>query len=226
MKDVVFDKKHYTSAISNRCLTILEHVPKENFGGKSMLEIGAGVGLPGGFFENLGCTVTSVDGRAENVKEGKVRFPNRQWFELNFEKSDLSEIVAGQKYDYILCLGLLYHLVNPEKVIAEMPEYSDVVFFSGIICDSDDPDMHYNVREHDESKGSQDQHLSGSLGSRFSYVWLENRFKEAGYDVTDITPTKPSSWCTWLHKGLYDNSGDFRKPKKVGHTRKMYMFKK
>jgi protein-L-isoaspartate O-methyltransferase len=226
MMEIVFDQNHYTSAISNRNSRIFEFVPKRKFKDKTMLELGAGIGLPGATFEKLGCTVTSMEGREENAEEGQRRFPDREWMLMNFEDTNLEDALGDKRFDYILCLGLLYHLINPQKLIAEMADYSDVVFFSGIVCDSDDPDLHYNVKEHNEKKGSQDQHLSGSRGSRFSYVWLEDRFKDAGYNAQDITPTEPAGWCTWLHKGLYDNSGEFRKPDKPGHTRKMYMFSK
>ena len=204
---VVFDLDHYTSAISNRNSRIFEFVPKNEFKNTSMLEVGAGIGLPGSAFSKLGCTVTSMDGRPDNIKEGKVRFPDREWIEMDFEKSNLKDALGEKKFDYILCLGLLYHLVNPQKLIKEMSQFGKVVFVSTIVCDSDDPDLHYNVEE----AGSQDQHLAGSKGSRFSYAWLEERFKE-GFDFQDITPTDPTDWCTWLHEGAYgNNSGDFRK---------------
>jgi SAM-dependent methyltransferase len=220
-----FDKNHYKSAITNRNSRILEFVPKREFDGKTILEVGAGIGLPGSEFEKLGATVTSVDGREENVKEGKSRFPEREWHLLNFEDTSLEEAIGDRKFDYILCLGLLYHLTNPQDLIKELANHSDVVFYSGIVVDSTDPEVHFNVQEISQGT-SQDQHLEGFLGSRYSYVWLENQFKEAGYEVTDITPTKPASWCTWLHEGNYVNDGDFRKSKLPGHTRKMYIFKK
>lgn len=80
---VVFDLDHYTSAISNRNARILEFTTKEEFKDASMLEVGAGIGLPGSTFSDLGCTITSVDGRADNVKEGISRFPDREWILKN-----------------------------------------------------------------------------------------------------------------------------------------------
>src|SRR5262245_63170873 len=45
---------------------------------KRVLEVGAGVGLHTGFFEERGCDILSTDGNSANVAEMLRRHPNRR----------------------------------------------------------------------------------------------------------------------------------------------------
>jgi len=220
--EFVFDKRHYTSAISDRNARIFDFVPRNDFQGKMMIELGAGIGLPGGDFEKLGATVVSVEGRAANIEEGKKRFPKRDWHRMDFSKDRLP--MPGC-FDYVLCLGLLYHLPNPEKLVKGMPgclRDGGTIFISTIVRDSDDSDRIDQVVSRGK-KTNHDHHLPDSQGSRFSYAWLEKQLKSTGMTVVDITPERPGSWCFWLHERTYLNNGEFRRENHTGHCRKMYM---
>jgi 2-polyprenyl-3-methyl-5-hydroxy-6-metoxy-1,4-benzoquinol methylase len=218
----VFDKRHYTSAISDRNARIFDFVPRNKFRDKMMIELGAGIGLPGGDFEKLGATVVSVEGRRANIEEGRKRFPKRDWHQMDFSK-DLLPMPGC--FDYVLCLGLLYHLPNPEKLIQEMPgclRGTGTVFISTIVCDSDDVNLINQVTSRGQ-KENHDHHLADSQGSRFSYAWFEKQLKATGMSVVDITPRRRGSWCFWLHEKKYVNDGEFRRKDHAGHCRKMYM---
>ena len=184
-----------------------------------MLELGAGIGLPGHDFEKLGCSVVSVEGRTKNIEEGKNRFPHRKWHQVDFSTEPLPKLDG---FDYILCLGLLYHLPNPEKIIKEMCGLGGVIFISTIVCDSDDPDLTNKVMSRG-NKANHDHHLADSQGSRFSYAWLEKHLRSTGMKVIDITPERCGSWCFWLSEKTYTNDNEFRRKNHTGHCRKMYM---
>jgi hypothetical protein len=210
--ETIFDARHYRSAIKERNEIILNHV--SDFANTTMLELGAGIGLPGKDFEQLGCKVTSVEGRKENVEEGKRRFPEREWLNLDL---NIDPIPTG--YDFILCLGLLYHLSNPENLIQQ---FHVRTFISTIVIDSDDPNLLTNVTSLPPARNT-DHHLVNTKGSRFSYTWLEKYLKSTGLEVVDITPDTISPWCYWLHRDCYLNDGEFRRRNQ--HCRKMYMCK-
>ena len=86
--------------------------------GKSVLEVGAGIGLHTKFFEDLGCTVFSTDGRQENVAEIRRRYPHRQAevFDLD-QRTDISYL---DSFDLVYCYGTLYHLSKPEQALKAM----------------------------------------------------------------------------------------------------------
>src|SRR5712691_377061 len=54
--------------------------------GKSVLEVGAGIGMLTGFCEDRGCSVLSTDARSENIAEIKRRHPERRVARLNLER--------------------------------------------------------------------------------------------------------------------------------------------
>src|SRR5882762_3978715 len=54
--------------------------------GRSVLEVGAGIGLLTGFFEARGCKVLSTDARPELVAEIKRRYPGRQATTFDLEQ--------------------------------------------------------------------------------------------------------------------------------------------
>lgn len=95
----------------------LDHLATLNLDltGKSVLEVGAGVGFLTNFFEVRGCNVLSTDSRKGNVMEIKRRHPQRNVRVLNLEKeSDFKNLGV---YDIVFCYGTLYHVKDPEKAL-------------------------------------------------------------------------------------------------------------
>ncbi|HUK93189.1 MAG TPA: class I SAM-dependent methyltransferase, partial [Methanomicrobiales archaeon] len=96
--------------------------------GKSVLEVGSGVGWHTGFFEKLGCRVFSTDARPENVKEHVRRFPHRA---KQVAVADLnlpgSHDRFGQ-FDVVYCYGTLYHLRDPALAIRELSAHCSGTF--------------------------------------------------------------------------------------------------
>ena len=84
--------------------------------GRSVLEVGAGIGLLSGFFEERGCTVLSTDARPENVAEIKRRNPRRDVAMLDLEQP--AQVAALGKFDIAFCYGTLYHLASPEPALS------------------------------------------------------------------------------------------------------------
>lgn len=85
--------------------------------GRSVLEVGAGIGDHTGFFLDRGCRVTSTDGRAECVAALGARFP-----QLNVVQFDVNENVpvALTPHQIVYAYGVLYHLREPAKALSSM----------------------------------------------------------------------------------------------------------
>ncbi|MBL1173896.1 FkbM family methyltransferase [Pantanalinema sp. GBBB05] len=88
--------------------------------GKTVLEVGAGIGLHTQFFEDLGCSVLTTDGRPENVIEIRRRYPYRQTQVLDLETT--TDLTSLGTFDIIYCYGTLYHLSQPEPALKAMAQ--------------------------------------------------------------------------------------------------------
>ena len=83
--------------------------------GKSVLELGAGVGDLTQFFLARDCEITATDARVDLVDTIRERFPN-QVSPLIVDLEDPS-LEINKYFDIVFCYGILYHLSNPEAVI-------------------------------------------------------------------------------------------------------------
>jgi 2-polyprenyl-3-methyl-5-hydroxy-6-metoxy-1,4-benzoquinol methylase len=90
--------------------------------GKTVLEVGAGIGLHTPFFLERGCSVTVTDGRAENVAEIARRHPGVKTAIVDLEVDRPIEL---GRFDVIYCYGLLYHLSNPQRALARLADVCD-----------------------------------------------------------------------------------------------------
>jgi len=88
--------------------------------GKSVLEVGAGIGDHTTFFIDRGCDVTVTDGREEHVAVMRYRFPNLSVARLDMDAPEGA--ICTQQFDIIYCYGLLYHLSRPVDAIRFMSQ--------------------------------------------------------------------------------------------------------
>lgn len=81
--------------------------------GRSVLEVGAGIGDLTGFFVDRGCRVTSTEGRDENLDLLRARWADHA--RVRIEKLGLDPVPtdAPEPHEIVFCYGLLYHLSDP-----------------------------------------------------------------------------------------------------------------
>ena len=101
----------------------LEHLASLNLpiNGKSVLELGAGIGDHTSFFLDRGCTVTAVEARPRNVSLMRKRFGDR----IKVITADVMELDRYQipPAQIIHCYGLLYHLSRPLDALRWMADH-------------------------------------------------------------------------------------------------------
>ena len=90
---------------------------------KRVLEIGAGIGLHTPFFLSRGCEVVVTDARPDNVEEARRRLSGVEVLQLDI--STTSDVSYLGRFDLVYCYGLLYHVGNPDQVLARMASVCD-----------------------------------------------------------------------------------------------------
>jgi SAM-dependent methyltransferase len=144
----LFDQPFYRDITAAR----LEHLatlglPGE---GRSVIDVGCGIGRLSEFFAQRGCDVLCVDGREENIAQLRRLYPDRRAAVVDVETDALR---AHGSFDVVFCYGLLYHLADPlgflaraaticrELMIVEtcIADAEDRLVF--LVDDPDDPTM-------------------------------------------------------------------------------------
>lgn len=85
--------------------------------GKTVLELGAGVGDHTSFFLDRDCSVTVTDAREENLAYVCARFPSISTRILDVESGLPSDLPP---HDIVYAYGLLYHIADPGVALAHM----------------------------------------------------------------------------------------------------------
>lgn len=98
---------------------------------QSAVDVGCGVGYFSKFLSDRGLDVIAIDGRDENAKEGRRRYPEISFLTRNVEDPALPALGV---FDLVLCVGLLYHLENPFRAIRNLHALTGKVLIVESMC--------------------------------------------------------------------------------------------
>jgi len=150
---------------------------------KSVLEVGAGIGLLTRFFEDRDCKVLSTDGNPENIRVMQRKYPRRRIEYLDLDRaSDLSRL--GQ-FDIVFCYGTLYHLSKPEEALRAL---SDICRGMILLETQVSPGRYSDLLLVHEPAGRA-QAVSG-VGCRPTRLWVMETLRKY-YGHAYITRTQP-----------------------------------
>ncbi len=169
--------------------------------GKTVLEVGAGIGDLTGFFLDRGCTVTGIEPRAENCNDYAMRFlhyhyPATQALPrlFNCDVESLGQATT-ERFDIVFCYGLLYHLADPEPVLTLLANHCAGLLLLETWV-SPDPGEALNPLAEDVTNATQSFHGGGCRPTR---RWVFNRlralFPHAYMPATQ--PAHPEFPCDW-----------------------------
>jgi hypothetical protein len=152
--------------------------------GKTVLEVGAGIGDHSTYYIDRGCDITITEARPENVAVMKERFPGAKISILDMEKP---APVTGAPFEVVHCYGLLYHLGNPEVAIEYLAKNTSGVLLLET-CVSFGNESQVNLV--DEAQGRATQAVSGT-GCRPTRPWIVNELKKH-FPHVYMTVTQPN----------------------------------
>ena len=129
----VFDQHHYESlnesrrSVVSRLLVQLE----KDIGLATAADVGCGLGYFSELLQSRGLRVSAVDGREQNVSEGRARYQGINFIVGDIENPAILEIGI---FDLVLCFGLLYHLENPLRAIRNLCSLTEKVLLVESMC--------------------------------------------------------------------------------------------
>jgi len=134
----IFEEKRATDINQARMMHLLSlQIPLK---GRSVLDVGCGVGHLGQFLSEQGSNVVGVDGREENIVSLRSRYPNLTAHVLDIDIEPLSQLGM---FDIVFCYGLLYHLENPLAALRNITaSCRNILLLETLICDHNLPVLH------------------------------------------------------------------------------------
>jgi 2-polyprenyl-3-methyl-5-hydroxy-6-metoxy-1,4-benzoquinol methylase len=102
---------HLYANKKRRLVNIFRALDSENLSGKSVLEGGCGIGLLCELFYVLGANdIAGVDISPIATTEASQRCPSGR-----FQAASLLDFRFEQKFDFVLCIDVLYHIVDDDN---------------------------------------------------------------------------------------------------------------
>jgi SAM-dependent methyltransferase len=115
------------------------------------LDVGCGVGYFSRFLADLKFQVLGVDGREENICEAQRRNPDLKFLVANVEEITSTELGS---FDFVLCVGLIYHLENPFRALRRLQALTGkVLFLESLTVPGKDPELKLLDEDQGEDQG-------------------------------------------------------------------------
>ena len=171
--------------------------------GRSVLDVGCGVGRLAQFFVERGCSVTCVDGRAENIASLQSRYPGLPARVANVETDSLASL---GRFDIVFCYGLFYHLENPIGALRNMAEAcAGLLLLETVVTDHTEPIL----RLLDEAVETANQALAG-LATRPSPAYVVMALNRLGFPYVYAAkhpPQHPDFQFDWRNDLEFSRDG-------------------
>jgi SAM-dependent methyltransferase len=141
--------------------------------------------------------VVALEGRQFNLRKARfvqqlLGIRNAEFFQANVEEADLA---AYGKFDAVFCSGLLYHLPEPWKLIAQLPAIAPAVFiWTHYAKEEEATEVAPGLRGKICPEGGAEEPLSG-MSATATWLTLESLvtlLKRSGYGSVDVIKDDPT----------------------------------
>lgn len=115
VNELVFDRKDYLDIDNAR----IRHLDLLNIGcqGKTLLDVGCGIGRFSDYWTSKGCKVLGIDARETNIDVMRERYSHINSAVTNVESESFMQMGT---FDIVFCYGLLYHTEDPTLVLRNL----------------------------------------------------------------------------------------------------------
>jgi ubiquinone/menaquinone biosynthesis C-methylase UbiE len=120
--------RQYFDEVEQRKYFVEPHIPPfadfETWSGKSVLEVGCGIGTDSINFLRSGANLTAIDVSDESVKIAKQRAVVYGFDPLVFNVANAEELYVPDKtFDLVYSFGVIHHSPHPKKIIEQIAKH-------------------------------------------------------------------------------------------------------
>jgi hypothetical protein len=152
--------------------------------GKSVLEVGAGIGDQSHYYLDRGCRMTITEIRADNLRLLQSRYPEQDVKRLDMERPSA---IVDHPFQVVHCYGLLYHLADPGGALEFLARNcSEILFLETCVSFGDGEEINVVA----ERKRIPTQASSGS-GCRPTRGWVFKKLQGL-FDFVYVPKTQPN----------------------------------
>jgi hypothetical protein len=151
--------------------------------GKTVLEVGSGIGDHTSFFLDRNCQVTSTDGRPELLDILRERYPQVAALVWDVESPTADYISKNQ---IVYAYGVLYHTSDPFAVLGKLASHCTEILLLETCVSFGNEDL---INLTDETIGDPTQALRGT-GCRPTRPWIFKTLKNL-FPYVYLTRTQP-----------------------------------
>lgn len=147
-----------------------DSIPKD-LSGLKILDIACNAGFYSFELAKRGARVIGIDNSYEDIVRAKFAKKILEINNVDFEIVNVDDLEKefSEKFDLVLCLGLLYHVDDPKILIRKVAKITDFAFFETIA----------NVKS--QKSELIDDHTITNDGFLPTVPWLKAAFKDAGF---------------------------------------------
>ena len=140
--------------------------------------------------------VLALEGRERNLRKARfvqklLQVRNVEFAQANLEQAELSQF---GKFDAVFCCGLLYHLPEPWKLIAQRPAVAPALFiWTQYAAEEEAIDVGHGLRGKIHGEGGPDEPLSGMspTATWLTLASLRSVLNASGFKDVDIIHDDP-----------------------------------
>ncbi len=118
--DIETNLKGY-EAKKRRIKQAVQQVVGQDLAGKSVLELGCGIGMLASTFVDLGASYTGIDISQDAVDEAQRRCPAG-----TFIASSIIDLSLSEKFDVVFCSDVLVHIIEDQNWIGILKQMSEL----------------------------------------------------------------------------------------------------
>jgi hypothetical protein len=149
----------------------LEHLATLNLplAGRSVLEVGAGIGDHTSFFLDRDCRIVTSDARARNLELLRQRWPG-----IDARLVDLDQPPALIPSEVVYCYGTLYHLSRPAEALRYLADCcTGLLLIQTVVSWGDDERL--EIIDEPQYNPSQ---AAGGVGCRPTRLWVHRQLTQ------------------------------------------------
>ena len=141
--------------------------------------------------------VVAVEGREANLRKARFVQELLQIRNVEFVRADLenADLAVFGKFDAVFCCGLLYHLVEPWKLLEQLPRVAPILFiWTQYAAENEARDIERGLRGKTHIEGGADEPLSGLSPTA---IWLtldslRDVLRTSGYRDIEVIHDDPA----------------------------------